>query len=66
MKRQVYMNQGTNVQMYAVESSNSTNVNNCATGCGGCSGSGGGGGTVIGSAVAIGGLIVKTMGDTED
>lgn len=37
MKRKIHMNEGTNVQMYATESSGSSNTNNCASGCAQCS-----------------------------
>lgn len=52
MKRQVYMNFGTNVQMYATESPGGHNPNNCASGCSGCNGTGQGGNTsLIGRAI---------------
>lgn len=72
MKRRIYMNHGTNVQMYATESSGSSNSNNCAFGCGSCGGgdatppSGGGGATVIGGVIAIGEVIIKTSVNPDD
>lgn len=75
MKRRIYMNHGTNVQMYATESSSSSNTNNCASGCGSCGG--GGGGTppptisgvlaTIGSgAYMLGKVIIDTSGNPDD
>lgn len=71
MKRRIYMNHGTNVQMYATESSSSSNTNNCASGCGSCSGGttppvGGGGSTAIGGVIALGRVIIETSGNPDD
>ena len=70
MKRRIYMNHGTNVQMYATESSSSSNTNNCASGCGSCSGTtppaGGGGGTAVGAMIALGRVIIDTSGNPDD
>lgn len=71
MKRRIYMNKGTNVQMYATESSSSSNANNCASGCGACSGgtpppSGGGGAGAVGGLISIGVVIIETSGNPDD
>lgn len=71
MKRRNYMNHGTNVQMYATESSSPNNTNNCASGCGSCSSGttppvGGGGATAIGGVIALGQVIIETSGNPDD
>ena len=57
MKRRIFMNRGPNVQMYATESTASTNSNNCASGCGSC-----GGGSSSGNSISS--TIVSTMGSS--
>ena len=73
MKRRIYMNHGTNVQMYATESSSSSNTNNCASECGSCGGggtpppSGGGALATIGAGVyTLGKVIIDTSGNPDD
>lgn len=71
MKRRIHMNHGTNVQMYATESSGSSNGNNCASGCGACSGDssspvGGDVAQVIGGVITLGVVIIDTSGNPDD
>ena len=62
LKRQVFLNNGECVQLYAIEGAVG-NFNNCATGCSGCNIGGGQPDVVLG---VIAEVLVDVVGDVMD